>query len=338
MVLLTMASEENQVYAELENDGILEVTEILVDKPNCEQQLGLQNIIELARKERKMPWEETAREDFVKGFPTQKKEIEKYFSCLQEVANHIDRIHKGCTTASLVSCSTSATSGILTILGLTLAPITAGGSLILTATGIGLGAGATAIGLSAALYENIINSKERKRAEGLVNACEKSLRKSVQPLRICSSIELTPNNRMMGKNVRHLVSNISGKVPDVEMVAKKIKINVKAWKTAQTHLKTLAKQAANAGRSSWSRFKSSKDIKKAFSGPTLAMTKGARMLNAVSAGLFLLVDTYALVQDAKHLMKGGKAELASEIRKKATLFEEELQNLSKLYNELKDLE
>uniref|UniRef100_A0A8C5SRI3 Apolipoprotein L3 n=1 Tax=Laticauda laticaudata TaxID=8630 RepID=A0A8C5SRI3_LATLA len=239
------------------------------------------------RKERKMPWEETAREDFVKGFPMQKKEIEMYFSCLQEVANHIDRIHKGCTTASLVSCSTSATSGILTILGLTLAPITAGGSLILTATGIGLGAGATAIGLSAALYENIINSKERKRAEGLMNACEKSLRKSVQPLRICSTIELTPNNRMMGKN---------------------------AWKTVQTHLKTLV------------------------NGPTLAMTKGARMLNAVSAGLFLLVDTYGLVQDAKHLMKGGKAELASEIRKKATLFEEELQNLSKLYNELKDLE
>uniref|UniRef100_A0A670XUS2 Apolipoprotein L3 n=1 Tax=Pseudonaja textilis TaxID=8673 RepID=A0A670XUS2_PSETE len=284
-------------------------TSNFLEKNKYSQKVLLLSIL----KERKMPWEETAREDFVKGFPTQKKEIEKYFSCLQEVANHIDRIHKGCTTASLVSCSTSATSGILTILGLTLAPITAGGSLILTATGIGLGAGATAIGLSAALYENIINSKERKRAEGLVNACEKSLRK-------------------------HLVSNISGKVPDVEMVAKKIKINVKAWKTAQTHLKTLAKQAANAGRSSWSRFKSSKDIKKAFSGPTLAMTKGARMLNAVSAGLFLLVDTYALVQDAKHLMKGGKAELASEIRKKATLFEEELQNLSKLYNELKDLE
>uniref|UniRef100_A0A8C6XEQ9 Apolipoprotein L3 n=1 Tax=Naja naja TaxID=35670 RepID=A0A8C6XEQ9_NAJNA len=243
--------------------------------------------------QKKDPLEETTREDFVKGFPTQKKEIEKCFSCLQEVANHIDRIHKGCTTASLVSCSTSATSGILTILGLTLALITAGGSLILTATGIGLGAGATAIGLSA-------------------------------PLRICSSIELTPNDRMMGKNVRHLVSNISGQVPDMEVVAKRIKINVKAWKTAQTHLKTLAKQAANAGRSSWSRFKNSKDITKAFSGPTLAMAKGARMLNAVSAGVFLLVDAYGLVQDAKHLMKGGKAE----IRKKATLFEEELQNLT----------
>uniref|UniRef100_A0A8C6XE02 Apolipoprotein L3 n=1 Tax=Naja naja TaxID=35670 RepID=A0A8C6XE02_NAJNA len=265
--------------------------------------LNIYSIFELEslpEKRKKDPLEETTREDFVKGFPTQKKEIEKCFSCLQEVANHIDRIHKGCTTASLVSCSTSATSGILTILGLTLALITAGGSLILTATGIGLGAGAT----------------------------------SVQPLRICSSIELTPNDRMMGKNVRHLVSNISGQVPDMEVVAKRIKINVKAWKTAQTHLKTLAKQAANAGRSSWSRFKNSKDITKAFSGPTLAMAKGARMLNAVSAGVFLLVDAYGLVQDAKHLMKGGKAE----IRKKATLFEEELQNLSKLYNELKDLE
>ncbi|XP_070803110.1 apolipoprotein L3-like [Pituophis catenifer annectens] len=285
-----------------------------------------------------MPWEETAREYFVKEFPIQKKEIEKCFSCLQEVTNHIDRIHKGCTTASLVSCSTSATSGILTILGLTLAPITAGGSLILTAAGIGLGAGATMISLSAALYENIINSKERKRAEGLMNECEKSLRKSVQPLTIYSRTELTPNNGVMGKNVRHLVSNISRQVPDMEMAAKKIKTNVKAWKIAQTHLKTLAKQAANAGRSSWSRFKNSRDIKKAFSGPTLAMTKGARMLNTVSAGVFLLVDAYGLVQDAKHLMKGGKAELASEIRKKASLLEEELQNLSKLYNELKDLE
>ncbi|XP_070610930.1 apolipoprotein L3-like [Erythrolamprus reginae] len=280
-----------------------------------------------------MPWGKTAREYFVKEFPTQKKEIEKCLSCLQEVANLIDRIHKGCTTASLVSRSTSATSGILTILGLTLAPITAGGSLILTATGIGLAAGATVIGLSSALYENITNSKVREKAEVLVNECEKNLRKSVQPLTVYSRTELTPNNGVMGKNVRHLVSKISGQVPDVKMAAKKIKTN-----DAQTHLKTLAKQAANAGRGSWNRVKNSKDIKKAFSGPTLAMSKGARMLNTASAGVFLLVDAYGIVQDAKHLMKGGKAELALEIRKKASLFEEELQNLSKLYNELKDLE
>ncbi|XP_039209073.1 apolipoprotein L3-like [Crotalus tigris] len=282
--------------------------------------------------------EETARDNFLKEFPTQKKKIEKCFSCLQEVTTHIDRIHKGCTTASLVSSSTSATSGILTILGLTLAPITAGWSLILTATGIGLGAGATAIGLSAALYENIINSKERKRAEGLMNECEKSLRNSVQPLIIYSSSELTPNNGVIGENIRNIVSNISGQIPDMKMATKRIKINVKALKTIETHLKILAKQAVNAGRSSWNRFKNSKDIKKAFSGPTLVMTKAARMLNAVSAGMFLLIDAYDLVQDAKHLMKGGKAELASEIRKKASLLEEKLQNLSKLYNELKDLE
>ncbi|KAK9399980.1 APOL3: Apolipoprotein L3 [Crotalus adamanteus] len=282
--------------------------------------------------------EETARDYFLKEFPTQKKKIEKCFSCLQEVTTHIDRIHKGCATASLVSSSTSATSGILTILGLTLAPITAGWSLILTATGIGLGAGATAIGLSAALYENIINSKERKRAEGLMNECEKSLRNSVQPLIIYSSSQLTPNNGVIGENIRNLVSNISVQIPDMKMATKRIKINVKALKTIETHLKILAKQVVNAGRSSWNRFKNSKDIKKAFSGPTLVMTKAARMLNAVSAGMFLLIDAYDLVQDAKHLMKGGKAELASEIRKKASLLEEKLQNLSKLYNELKDLE
>ncbi|XP_029143103.1 apolipoprotein L3-like [Protobothrops mucrosquamatus] len=233
---------------------------------------------ECQRKKGKMLQEETARDYFVKEFPTQKKKIEECFRCLQEVTNHIDRIHKGCATASLVS---SSTKYLLTLF---------------------------------------------------------SLRNSVQPLTIYSSTELTPNNGVIRENVRNLVSNISGQIPDMKMATKRIKINVKALKTIETHLKTLAKQAANAGRRSWNRFKNSKDIKKAFSGPTLVMTKGARMLNAVSAGMFLLIDAYDLVQDAKHLMKGGKAELASEIRKKASLLDEELQNLIKLYNELKDLE
>ncbi|KAM6437817.1 apolipoprotein L3-like [Liasis olivaceus] len=273
-------------------------------------------------------------EYFVKEFPARKKEIEKCINCLQEMTNDIDRIHKGCTTASLVSNSTSATSGILTILGLTLAPITAGGSLILTATGIGLGAGATVIGLSAVLYENIINSKGRKKAEGLMKECERSLRKSAHPNTIGFSTELTPNNGVLGENVRHLVSNISGQVPDIYVAAKRIKTNVKAWKTVQAHLKALAKQASNARSSYWGMFRNSKEIKK---GSTLAMAKGARMLSAVSAGVFLLVDAYGLVRDAKHLMKGAKAELAAEIRRQASKLEEELQNLSKLYDELKDL-
>uniref|UniRef100_A0A6J0T7M5 Apolipoprotein L5-like n=1 Tax=Pogona vitticeps TaxID=103695 RepID=A0A6J0T7M5_9SAUR len=282
---------------------------------------------------------------FLQTFPAQKEEIEKCIRCLQEVADSIDKIHKNCTIASLTANSTSASSGVLSVVGLFLAPVTAGGSLILTATGIGLGAAAAVTGLSATLYESVSSSKEIQKAQELMNVCEKSLRKALLPDEIDFNLEPALGNGAMGENIKQLVSNIAGQAPDMCKTVKRIKsvkgirTNIKAWQVARNNpgLKALAKRMTAGGSTSQSTIWGANRVNKAFAGTTLAMTKGSRMLSAASAGVFLLFDAYSIVQDAKCLTEGAKAETAAEIRKKASQLEKELYHLQKLYGEFKDL-
>nr|XP_060632940.1 apolipoprotein L2-like isoform X1 [Anolis sagrei ordinatus]XP_060632941.1 apolipoprotein L2-like isoform X1 [Anolis sagrei ordinatus] len=350
-----MTSKEYQVYEEqLKYDDTSENSEDLLDEFDAEQWRSLldedrdyymemtKNESELERREESRIWDEmdsNCLACFLKEFPIQKEEIEKSIQCLREMADSIDKTHKDCTIASIAANSTSASSGILSILGLTLAPITAGGSLILTAAGIGLGALATVTGLSTTAYESVNNSKEIKRAEELVAKCHEALQNVMHPHGTDFSSDFPVNNGAVGENIKHLVSNVASQVPKMYRAAKGIRTNVKALKIVRTNpaLKALAKRAAAAGRTSKGTIRGVRHVQKTFAGTSLAMSKGARMLGAASAGVFLLFDAYSIAQDAKHLTEGAKAETASEIREKAKEIEEDLHNLNTLYEELKEI-
>jgi hypothetical protein len=47
------------------------------------------------------------------------------------------------------------------------------------------------------------------------------------------------------------------------------------------------------------------------------MTKGARMMGAATAGVFLLMDVISLVKESMHLHDGAKTESAAELRQQA---------------------
>ncbi|XP_042324596.1 apolipoprotein L3-like isoform X2 [Sceloporus undulatus] len=297
---------------------------------------------EFERKERNGAWDEMDSfylVYFMQEFPAQREKIEKSIQCLREMANDIDKTHKDCTIASIAANSTGASSGILNILGLTLAPFTAGGSLILTATGIGLGAVAAVTGMSSTLYENVNNSKEKERAQELISECQKCLRNVLPTSGIDFSSQCPLNNGAVGENVKQLVSNVASQVPNMYRAAKEIRMNVKALKLARNNpgLKALAKRATAVGSTSQRTIRGVKNVKKAFGGTALAMTRGARMLSAATAGVFLLFDVYGIAQDAKHLTQGAKAETAAEIREEANKLEEKLYNLNRLYEELKGI-
>ncbi|XP_066489977.1 apolipoprotein L6-like [Tiliqua scincoides] len=269
--------------------------------------------------------EEFAREIFLKEFPAQRKRIKRCIRSLQKMADAIDETHKNCTKASIAANSTGAASGILTILGLTLTPFTAGGSLILTAGGLGLGAVATAAGVSASIYESASTSKETKKAQELINECEKSL-------------QLPPDDDALEENDTNPIPPAVSSIAKIFGAVKGTKTNVQALKVAKANpaLKALAKRATAGGSASQLTVRGAKHIKKAFGGTPLAMTKGVRLLGAAAVGVSLLYDAYNIVQDVQHLTEGAKAETATEIRKKVRKLKEKLQELNKLYKELKD--
>ncbi|XP_074127673.1 apolipoprotein L3-like [Sminthopsis crassicaudata] len=91
-----------------------------------------------------------------------KLKLEKFMQELCYMADKIDKIHNDCTITNVVASSTGAVSGVLSILGITLAPVTAGGSLALFATGMGLGIAAGITRLSASIVDEVSASQGRK--------------------------------------------------------------------------------------------------------------------------------------------------------------------------------
>ncbi|XP_012406117.1 apolipoprotein L3 [Sarcophilus harrisii] len=91
-----------------------------------------------------------------------KPKLEKFSQDLCFMADKIDKIHKDCTITNVVASSAGAVSGVLSILGISLAPVTAGASLALFATGLGLGIAAGVTGVSANIVDHVSHSQGRK--------------------------------------------------------------------------------------------------------------------------------------------------------------------------------
>ncbi|XP_061494997.1 apolipoprotein L2-like [Rhineura floridana] len=280
---------------------------------------------------------------FLKEFPAKREEIEKCIKCLLEMADDIDKTHKDCTIASITAGSTSAVSGVLNILGIALTPFTAGTSLILMATGLGLGLASGATSVSASVSERIIHSKDKKKAQELMNECEESLRMVLSLEQIGFNCKLPPHSEATGKTVQmthtavisgcHVANHIPKMIDQVAGIA----THVEALECAKANpaLKALAKQATAARSVARDAIKGIDQVDDAFKGTALAMSKGARVAGAALSGVFLAVDAYCIAKDATDLSKGAKTEKAAEIRAKADKLEEIVQNLNEFYEELR---
>lgn len=268
---------------------------------------------------------------FLKEFPAQKKEIERCIASLLKLADTIDEAHKNITITNIAASSTGASSGIFIILGIVLAPFTTGVSLILTASGLGLGVVAFATGLSATIYEIVSTSKDMTKAQDLMSECGKTLQ-------IAKLVE-DFNNEALEEILQHFISIAAGKVPDAINTVQGIQATVKQLKNFQAHhgLKVLAKKTA-AGSATHSTMQAAKHLtrNRALTATAQAMGSAAHLLSAAVTGVVLLFDAFNMFKNAKDLSEGAKTEKAAEIREKARKLEAELQAFNKLYEEMKD--
>ncbi|XP_020838131.1 apolipoprotein L6-like isoform X2 [Phascolarctos cinereus] len=255
---------------------------------------------------------------FLKEFPEKKMELEERIQGLHAAADQVDKIHKKCAITNVVAGSTSVLSGVMSILGLALAPVTAGGSLILSASGIGLGAVAAITTLSSSVIEHAGNLAARERVSN-----QKGTKGQAAVVALC-------------KEAPQLLSVAQKCVSTGNQVMEEIKKNIRAFRLAKANprLTTTAKNFMTTGYlSRWS----ARKVEKAFGGTALAMTKGSRMTSAMTAGALVLVDTITFIRDLSHLLEGAKAEMAEELRGQAQELERKLEELSQAYNSLLDI-
>ncbi|XP_036616295.1 apolipoprotein L3-like [Trichosurus vulpecula] len=237
---------------------------------------------------------QTEVKKFLKAFPDTKLQLEKLIKELRCLADKIDKVHKNCTITGVAASSTGAISGLLTIAGFALAPVTAGGSLALCMSGTGLGVAATLTGIAASVIDISSDSQGKKELDEV----EGKIKGIVEPLTI-------------------LISGIVGAMRSLS----------KSFHDVIPNARALGLVKSSPGL-----------INKSFTGTVLAMTKKARIRGAMFAGVFVLMDIAAVVQDSMHLSKGAKAPTATKLREKAQNLKEKLQELSEIYETLQEME
>lgn len=253
---------------------------------------------------------------FLEEFPILKRELEVAIRRCHALADDIDRTHKTFTKTDLVTNSISAVSGMMTILGLALAPATAGGSLALSTAGQGLGTVAMVTSIFTNISKHLHNKRAQAQASSQMPTPDQEIKEAMEKV-------------VLTLNARKAVLDCGSKITD-------IKKNVRALQTARAHpqLATAAQRLLTSGRVSARR---SRQVQRAFEGTTLVLKRNARLLGGVMAGLSLGTDMRALFKDWKRLQEGAKAELAEELRARAQELERKLSQLTQLYESLQQV-
>ncbi|XP_008824698.1 apolipoprotein L3-like, partial [Nannospalax galili] len=240
--------------------------------------------------------EETQVMNFLEAFPELKRKLEEHIEKLHSLADHMDEEHKNFTIANVVTDSTSATSGILGLLGLVLAPFTVGSSLVLSLAGLGLGAVTTATDFTSMVVEETRRRSDEDEARRLVSTA-----------------------RDITKEVSVFLFRVSGKAhrtsKDIIKTLKQLGQHVRAIKAARM-IATGRVPAQQAGQ-----------IRRAFEGTAVSMTRGARVRGAVFGAAFLALDVYSIVKSSMHLCEGAKSGLAEVLRQVAQELNDKLEEL-----------
>ncbi|KAL6031936.1 hypothetical protein STEG23_004786 [Scotinomys teguina] len=252
------------------------------------------------------------RKRFREDFPDLKRKLEAIIRKLRALADHLDQVHRGCTISNVVTNSTSTVSGVLGILGLALAPVTAGGSLLLSATGLGLGTVATVTGAVTVVVEETSNWSDEAEAKRLMS----------------ETMDIMKTVLVLGKIAFKISKSSYGVYKNLKTLGQHIRA-IRAVR-ANPHLVADAKLLMTGGI----RAQRASQVQNVFEGTALAMTKKARIRGVAVSGAFLALDVYFLVKDSMHLYDGAKSDLAEKLRALAQELEEKLREFDKIHKTL----
>ncbi|XP_027397583.1 apolipoprotein L3-like isoform X1 [Bos indicus x Bos taurus] len=257
--------------------------------------------------------EQLDRRRFLNKFPRVKRQLEEFIGKFHELADKVEKVHKGCTISNVMAHSTGAVSGILTIVGLALAPVTMGASVALLATGIGLGAAAGVTSVSTSIIERVKRSSAETEASRMMSTVVKKWKVLLEVL----------------KSNPHIVDTKK------EEAVQCIEMHTHAMETGNANPGSAANASIymSPGRISYPAIQ---HIETGFKATALTITKGARIVGLAAAGVFLLVDVGFLVKESIHLHDGAKTEAAESLRRRAWELERKLEELTQIYESLQE--
>ncbi|XP_075815903.1 apolipoprotein L3-like [Microtus pennsylvanicus] len=253
------------------------------------------------------------RKRFLKAFCHLKAEVEEHIRQLHALADHAEEVRKGCAISNVVADSFSTFSDTLDLFGLFLAPVTAEGSLMLSATGLGLGVAATVTNVATSIVEEASRFSDKVKTGHHDSTGMDMLEAGAAMARVASKFP------QAAKDI----------VEDLEALERHM--DALRLVRANPRLEEDARILAKSGKIPDQR---ARQVRATLRGTPLAMSNEARLKRATAAGVSLLQDVDSLVKTSKHLYEGAQSESAQALRELAEELEETMGKLEKFYTTL----
>ncbi|XP_035254597.1 uncharacterized protein LOC118216994 [Anguilla anguilla] len=254
--------------------------------------------------------------------------MRQFLEALEEAAVQLDRMKMGASISSVAGSSVGFAGGVVSIVGLALAPVTAGASLTLTLVGVGLGVTSGVNGLATGIAEMSVNSLHGKK----VNEILQRYKEDVEIVLECLEQAASYTEPNLGSNVVDTVVGagkmgfkmfgVSRKIDAIVDGASALAV-IKNDRLATSMTRGVA-QEGKAARNIPGVATDISDFGKAAKGTPLALSKTARAGFITLNSIFMGLDLFFICKDSISLAKGSKSSVSKVIRGRASLWKTEL--------------
>ncbi|XP_063045203.1 apolipoprotein L4 isoform X1 [Engraulis encrasicolus] len=281
---------------------------------------------------------QTSALSFIGLFSQRHSRMEQFLSDLEESARQLDNMKFGANISTVAGSSVGVVGGVLSIVGLALAPVTAGVSLALTLSGVGLGVTSGVNSLVTGITEMAVNKKHGTEAQNTFQRFMEDVQKLGDCLEMVGSLEgnalvLAEQNVAVGVGKAMGTACAIGKQIDALVDSASAVKLIQTEEVAVTAMNLLV-QEAKAGRNIPKLAADLPDIGQMAKGTPLALSKSARSGFIALNALFIGLDVLFICKDSISLSKGSKNEMAQLIRSRAALWRSELDSWEKMHDSL----
>ncbi|KAL6476143.1 hypothetical protein MHYP_G00146420 [Metynnis hypsauchen] len=244
---------------------------------------------------------------FIGLFNQRQSRMFQFLSDLEEAAVQLDWMKMGSNISTVAGSSVGIAGGVLSIAGLALAPVTAGASLALMLTGVGLGVTSGVTSLVTGITEMAVNKHHGENANNIFQR----FMEDVQKILDCME----------------QVASSDGSVVDPQVMASAMEA-LKSGEVAGAAV-NMGLQEARAARNI-PLAADLPDIGQLAKGSHLALSKSARAGFITLNALFIGLDILFICKDSMSLAKGSKNQVSELIRCRSHLWRSELEAWRKI--------
>ncbi|KAG7460103.1 hypothetical protein MATL_G00217710 [Megalops atlanticus] len=271
---------------------------------------------------------------FIGRFSKRHARMREFLGALEECAVQLDRMKMGASISSVAGSTVGLAGGVVSIVGLALAPVTAGASLTLTLVGVGLGVTSGVNSLATGITEMSVNAYHGKK----INEIFQSFMEDVGTLQGC--LEEAASNT--DQDVIDTVVGVGKVAIRVASVAKSIDaivdcasaVKVLRSEEVVASAARVAAQEAKAVRNLPNVAADIADFGNLAKGTPFALSKSARGGFIALNSIFMGLDLFFICKDSISLAKGSKSEVSNTIRGRASLWLTELDAWEKIHDSL----